>query len=218
MKASVVCPDGVGDGALSDARQRALRPQLRSCGEWPSSSSKMSVSPSHFEPTVISSFVGEIVFMRGSAVLDPDPCPVQSSKIDLYSLSPLRLVTTLRLYYTYTTPRPTLQPRSSRRLVFPPPSSWRLDEHGVGPPTAWTTATFPRSRLLVTICICALHWFFVTICICALHWFFTTGLFSHLLAESLALNFTDLRFRIDPHDFLGGCFRWHHEVVASLMA
>ena len=140
MKASVVCPDGVGDGALSDARQRALRPQLRSCGEWPSSSSKMSVSPSHFEPTVISSFVGEIVFMRGSAVLDPDPCPVQSSKIDLYSLSPLRLVTTLRLYYTYTTPRPILQPRSSRRLVFPPPSSWRLDEHGVGPPTAWTTA------------------------------------------------------------------------------
>ena len=200
MKASVVCPDGVGDGALSDARQRALRPQLRSCGEWPSSSSKMSVSPSHFEPTVISSFVGEIVFMRGSAVLDPDPCPVQSSKIDLYSLSPLRLVTTLRLYYTYTTPRPILQPRSSRRLVFPPPSSWRLDEHGVGPPTAWTTATFPRSRLLVTICICALHWF------------------SHILAVSLALNFTDLRLRIDPHDFLGGCFRWHHEVVASLMA
>ena len=118
MKASVVCPDGVGDGALSDARQRALRPQLRSCGEWPSSSSKMSVSPSHFEPTVISSFVGEIVFMRGSAVLDPDPCPVQSSKIDLYSLSPLRLVTNLRLYYSYTTPRPTYSRAVLAALCF----------------------------------------------------------------------------------------------------
>ena len=213
MKASVVCPDGVGDGALSDARQRALRPQLRSCGEWPSSSSKMSVSPSHFEPTVISSFVGEIVFMRGSAVLDPDPCPVQSSKIDLYSLSPLRLVTTLRLYYTYTTPRPILQPRSSRRLVFPPPSSWRLDDH------AWTTARdatndiplFKASSPVQGFCD---HWFFrpfgsrlVTICICAPHWF------SGIFAVSLAGNFTDLRLRINPHDF-----RWHHEVVASLMA